>query len=191
MWGRGSRRNKAACSSLCRLSVTFLATHKQIGSFWCWFLGGWVCVCSRTLWVSPANSPMRLEVSPAAASTPTGVFNQRFEALFPCAGALGCAVCFAPPLFLLVYLHGNVGLLGPLAPVLPRVLSAWLSHLCPSYWSGWMFLLLHLGCQTSKHSIFWQFWLFFVFKFVVLLLVVQGSKVYVSKPPSWPSCIVF
>ena len=27
--------------------------------------------------------------------TPTGVFNQRFEALFPCTGALGWAVCFA------------------------------------------------------------------------------------------------
>ena len=25
-----------------------------------------------------------------------GCFNQRFEALFPRAGALGCAVCFAP-----------------------------------------------------------------------------------------------
>ena len=40
--------------------------------------------------VSPANSPVRLGVSPAAASTPTGIFNQRFEALFPRAGALGC-----------------------------------------------------------------------------------------------------
>ena len=39
---------------------------------------------------------MRLGVSPAAAPTPKGVFNQRFEALFPCSGALGCAVCFAP-----------------------------------------------------------------------------------------------
>ena len=39
---------------------------------------------------------MRLGVSPVAAPTPTGVFNQRFEALFPGAGALGCAVCFAP-----------------------------------------------------------------------------------------------
>ena len=35
-------------------------------------------------------------VSPAAAPTPTGIFNQRFEALFPRAGALGCVVCFAP-----------------------------------------------------------------------------------------------
>ena len=41
------------------------------------------------------TSPMRLGVSAAAASTPTGVFNQRFEALFPCAGALGYGVCFA------------------------------------------------------------------------------------------------
>ena len=39
------------------------------------------------------NSPVSLGVSPAAVSTPTGVFNQRFEALFPRAGGLGCAVC--------------------------------------------------------------------------------------------------
>ena len=39
---------------------------------------------------------MRLGVSPAATPTPTGVFNQRFEALFPHTGALGCEVCFAP-----------------------------------------------------------------------------------------------
>ena len=38
-------------------------------------------------------SPVRLGVSPAAASTSTGVFSQRFEALFPHAGALGCLVC--------------------------------------------------------------------------------------------------
>ena len=56
----------------------------------------WVCVHSRTLWVSPTNSPVRLGVSPAAASTPMGVFTQRFEALFPRTGALGCMVCFDP-----------------------------------------------------------------------------------------------
>ena len=44
---------------------------------------------------------------------PQGVFNQWFEALFPHTGALGCAVCFIPPLFLPVYLHANVGPLGP------------------------------------------------------------------------------
>ena len=36
-------------------------------------------------------------------------------------------------------------------------------------------------------SIFWQFWLFLVFKFVVvLLLVVLRSKVYPTMPPFWP-----
>ena len=64
---------------------------------------------------------MRLGVSPAATSTPTGVFNQRFEALFPHAGALGCAISFAPPLFLPVYLCTNVGPQGLLA-------AAW--HVC-------------------------------------------------------------
>ena len=39
---------------------------------------------------------MRLGVYPAAAPTLTGVFTQRFEALFRRVGALGCAVCFAP-----------------------------------------------------------------------------------------------
>ena len=34
--------------------------------------------------------------------------------------------------------------------------------------------------------IFWQFWLFFVFKFVVVfLLVVQGGRVYLPTPPPW------
>ena len=42
------------------------------------------------------TSLVRLGVSHAAAPTPTGVFNQRFEALFPRTGALGCVVCFAP-----------------------------------------------------------------------------------------------
>ena len=38
------------------------------------------------------NSPVRLGVSTTAVSTPTGVFNQWFEALFPCTGTLGCLV---------------------------------------------------------------------------------------------------
>ena len=70
---------------------------------------GWACACSRPLWVSPTTSPVRLEVSTAAASTPMCVFHQRFEALFLHAGALGCEVCFAPLPFLPVYLCVNVG----------------------------------------------------------------------------------
>ena len=40
--------------------------------------GGGFCVHSRTLWVSPTNFPVKLGVSPAAATTPTGVFSQGF-----------------------------------------------------------------------------------------------------------------
>ena len=87
----------SACSTFHRVLVTPSATHNQFGPLWCWFPSGWVCAHSRPQWVSPTTSPVRLGVSPAAAPTPTGVFNQRFEAsLFPSAGALGYTVCFAP-----------------------------------------------------------------------------------------------
>ena len=69
---------------------------------------------------------MRLGVSPAAAPTPTGVFNQRFEALFPCAGALGYAVCFAP-LRLSRFICERVWGLGVLPAALPALFSATLS----------------------------------------------------------------
>ena len=73
-------------------------------------------------------------VSPAAASTPMGVFNQRSEALFPSAGALGYAVCFIPPPFFPVYLCTNVGPWGgthcSACPVLHHSESALLVYLC-------------------------------------------------------------
>ena len=87
--GEGPRGSNGASSTLHRISVTPSATHNQIGPLWCWFPSGWACAHSRPLWVSPTTSPVRLGVSPPAALTPTGVFNQRFEALFPRTGALG------------------------------------------------------------------------------------------------------
>ena len=94
--GEGSNREQWHLPHSLLVFSHFLCYHNQIGPFWCSFPSGWVCVRSGTLWVSPMNSPVRLGVSPPAASTPTGVFNQWFEALFPHrAGALGCAVC--PP----------------------------------------------------------------------------------------------
>ena len=95
------------------------------------------CACSRPLWVSLRNSPVGLGVSSAAASTPTGVFNQRFEALFPCAGALVCMVCFAPPPFLPVYLCANVGPQGlPVTTLSGLLAAAWpaLFHNPPPHW---------------------------------------------------------
>ena len=94
--GEGLRGSNGPCLTLLRISVFHSNTHNQSGPLWCWFPSGWACAHSRLLWVSPRTSPVRLGVSPAAAPTPTGAFNQRFEALFPGAGALGCAVCFTP-----------------------------------------------------------------------------------------------
>ena len=90
------------------------------------------------------NSPVRLGVSPAASSTPTGIFNQRFEVLFPQTGTLGFAVYLTLLLFLSVYLHTIMGLPSLQATTLPglpatallRVLTALAAHLRPSYWSG-------------------------------------------------------
>ena len=94
--GEGPSGSNGACLTLLRISIFHSATHNQTGPLWCWFPSKWACAHSRPLWVSPTTSPVRLGVSPAAAPTPTGVFSQRFEALFPGAGALGYVVCFAP-----------------------------------------------------------------------------------------------
>ena len=133
------------------------------------------------------NSPVRLGVSAAAASTPTGVFYQRSEALFLALEPWVARGLSAPQLFLSVYLHANVGLPGPLAATLPQVLSIWLPISTPptSLDECVFFISLVVGLPYS--SIFCQFWLFFVFKFVVvLLLVVRGGAVCLLTPPSWP-----
>ena len=128
---------------------------------------------------------MRLGVSPTAASTPTGVFNQRFEALFPRAGALGCAVCFAPLPFLPVYLCVNVEPQGLPAAAWPAPF-----HNLPPYWQiatsplrpscpsalpllVWMNVLHLLGCPTSIQSDF------------LSVLVVRGGAVCLPTLPSW------
>ena len=116
MWGTGPRGNNGACSALYQISVTS-PRYPQAKWALLVLIPGWVdCVHSRILWASPVISPVRLGASPAAASTPTGVFNQRFDSLFPHAGTPGCIICLAPQLFLWVYLHMNVGLPAPRAP---------------------------------------------------------------------------
>ena len=96
--GEGPRGSNGARSPLYWISIFHSATHNQTGPLWCWFPSGWACAHSRPLWVSPTTSPMRLGVSPAAAPTPTGVFNQRFEALFPPRWSPGlCGPLRSPP----------------------------------------------------------------------------------------------
>ena len=158
MWARGPKGNNATCSALSWLSVTSPTTHKQIGPFWCWFLGGWFWVHSRTLWVSPMNFPVRLGVSTTAA-TPTDFYSQRFWGfLFPWWNHglhnLSCSPVVPPGLSTRKYgtTHSSSCLLvqsdshcltHPNPPVtsLPCILSSLAAHLHSSYWSGWMFLL--------------------------------------------------
>ena len=112
-----------------------------------------------------------------------------FEVLFSHTGTLVCVVCLAPQLFPPVYLHTNVGLPGPLATSLPVLVL----QLVPCHNSSLpllpvstlptgldeCFFFNSLVVRLPYSSIFCQFWLVFVFKFVVdLLLVVLGDKVY-------------
>ena len=118
--GEGPRESNGACSTLHWISVTPSTTHNQTGPLWCWFPSGWACACPRPLWFSPTTSPVRLGVSPAAAPNPMGSFNQRSQALFPCAGALGYRVCFAPRCLSSLSVHEcGAGGCYPL-PCLPR-----------------------------------------------------------------------
>ena len=131
--GEGPRESNGALSHLHLILVTPSATHNQTGPLWCWFPSGWACAHSRPLWVSLTTSPVRLGVSPAAAPTPMGVFSRRFEALFPCTGALGCVVCFAPChwspfLYALMWGHGVLptALSAPFSTTLSPALSVYL-----------------------------------------------------------------
>ena len=123
--GEGPSGSNGARLTLLQISIFHSDTHNQTGPLWCWFPSKWAFAHSRPLWVSPTTSPVKLGVSPAAAPTPRGAFNQRFEALFPGAGALGCAVCFAPrrARFICVRMWGP----GVLPTALPAPLSATLS----------------------------------------------------------------
>ena len=98
---------------------------------------------------------------------PMGVFNQQFEALFPCAGALGCPVCSAPPLFLLVYLCANVGPQSLPATALLRVLSTQLPISAPPADLGECFFFISVVVRLPYSSIFCQFWLFSIFKLLL------------------------
>ena len=150
------------------------------------------------MWVSPTNSTVSLGVSPAA-STPTDFYSQRlyFPVLEPwvelSVSLPSCSSWFIHMQMWDHPVHQSTALL--------HVLSAPAAHLRPSYLSGWMFLFKSLVVRLPYSLIFWQFWLFFVFKFVVFFFLVWGGKVCPPTPPpfiNWrtfglssPSGIVF
>ena len=56
---------------------------------------------------------------------------------------------------------------------------------------GECFFFNSLVVRLPYSLIFWQFLLFFVFKFVVILLLfVGGSKAYLTMPPSWQEVLI-
>ena len=172
--GEGPRGSNGSRSTLHRSqSLPLLPTIKLGPSGAGSRVGGFVHTLGPP-WFSPTTSPVRLGVSPTAAPTPTGIFNQRFEALFPRAGALGCVVCFAPRCSsgLSVRECGATGSASgqtacPFRPTLhqSRSCHGHVSLLCPgarihpSYRSGCMFLFYLLGVGLPCRSIFCQFWL--------------------------------
>ena len=132
--GEGPRGSNGARLTLLRISVFHSATHNQTGPLWCWFPSGWACARPRPLWVSPTTPPVRLGVSPAAAPTPTGSFNQRFEALFPQRWSPGLhGLLCSPPFvrFICARMWGCVVLPAALpAPLSATLNLALLVYLC-------------------------------------------------------------
>ena len=133
------------------------------------------------------NSPVRLGVSPTTILI--GFYSQKFGGFFSPPWNLGLCGLSSSAVVLLVYPHGNVGPPGatshaqssshhlamhplPQPPFsTPPTLKKNVSSVIP-----WL-----LDFYTVQ--VFWQIWLFFVFKFVVLLLTVRRGKVYVPTPP--------
>ena len=156
-------------------------------------LPGWVCLCT---FQDPVGLSNQLSCEAGSLShcrsTPTRVFNQRFEASLPSVGALGCAVCLAPQLLLLVYLDVNVGPPSLPATTLLQVLFAQLPvSALPPVWVSVSSLTPWLLNFRTVRLDFLSDLVVFCFEIVVLLLVVRGGTVCLSTPPSWPEVLFF
>ena len=139
--------------------------------------------CGPLQWTLPWDWEFLPPLQPPQNFTARG-----FEALFPLTGTLGCTVCLAPQ-FLSAYPHAYVGLPSPSAATFSHILCPQLPvPALPTNLDECFFFNSFVGLPYS--SIFWQFWLFFAFKLVVVLLwVVQGSEAYLSILPSCPEVL--
>ena len=147
----------------------------RLSPFRCWFLGGWVCVHARTLWVSLMTSAVRLGVSPTA-TIPTGFYSQRFLRLYfsilepwvvRFVLLLSYSSCFIPMWMWDHRAHQPPPYLMFSLPRLPVP--------TPPTGLDEYFFFNFLVVRLPYSLIFWQFWLFFVFKFVVVFLAVWRS----------------
>ena len=133
------------------------------------------------------NSPVRLGVSPTT-TTPTGFYSQRFWGfLFPCwnPGLLVLLpTCFSQFIHMQTWdclVHQQLPCHVSFPPQLPLSTPPTSLNECLFFNS--------FVVRVPYNSIFWQFWLSFAFKFVVLLFVVWGGKVYLPMPLSWTKAL--
>ena len=95
-------------------------------------------------------------------------------------------VCLAPQLFLLVYLHANVGPPGPPSATLPQVLSTQLPISAPPTSLDECFFFISLVVRLPCGLIFCQFWLFFVFKLLLSFWLCEEAQcVYLHLHFGW------
>ena len=83
---------------------------------------------------------------------PMGIFNQRFEALFPCAGALSYSVCFVP-----VYLCARVGPQGLLVVRLPALFVPHSANLGPAMATRVLSALVPVSALPSHLDVCFSF----------------------------------
>ena len=192
-WGRGLRGNSAGCSALFHFQSLPPSPTSKLGPSGAGSPAGWCVYVLR-----PRGSLQRTVLwgwEFLLLPQPPQVFSVRgFEALFPCARTLGCAVCLSPvvPPGLSTHKCGTACTAShclacprPPAAALLQVFSVPAAIFAPPTSLDDCSFFNSLVVRPSYRSIFWQIWLFFIFKFVVVLLVVWGGKVYLPTPPSW------
>ena len=194
-WGKGPKGNSATCSALSGFqSCPPLVTSKLDPSGADSWVGGFVYVaglCGSLQWtllwgvefLPPMQSPQ--------------VFSVRgFEGFFSQCWNPGLHGLSHSQFFLLVYLHKNVGpplsiswcLASPIPPAtaLLCILSTPAAHLAPP--TGLNKCVFNsFIVRLPYSSIFWQLWLFFVFKFVVVLfwLCEEAQCIYLCLHLGW------
>ena len=97
-----------------------------------------------------------------------------FEALFPCMGALGWTVFLAPLLFLLVYLHANMGPPSPQSSASqgPPAYMAFIMLRCDPYIPTYLTVFIINGCwilSVAFLCIYWFDSMIFIFHFVYVM----------------------
>ena len=141
------------------------------------------------------KTPVRLGVSPAATSIPTGVFNHRFEALFPHAGTLGFAVCHLvhqllprqPAAALPTLLHNPPPLWVRQPPPCHKSSLPRLPISAPPTSLDECFFFISVVVELPYSSIFCQFWLFFALNLLLSFfwLCKEAQCIYLHLHLGW------